>query len=61
MVPFYIHGDISLILKGKMITITPEHPLYNAIKSKLAMATEEELVELVGLEQEKEFPQFDLD
>ena len=49
-VPFvYVNGNLSLVLKGKIVSVTKEHPSYGTIKAKLATATEDELVKLTDV------------
>lgn len=43
----YVNGVLNLVLGGKSIQITNDHPLYKKIKSVLATATEEELLGLI--------------
>src|SRR5208283_373683 len=50
-VPFvYVNGNLSLVLKGKIVSVTKEHPSYGTIKAKLATATEDELVKLTDVQ-----------
>ena len=50
-VPFvYVNGNLSLVLKGKIVSVTPEHPSYGTVKAKLATATEDELIGLTNIQ-----------
>lgn len=49
-VPFlYVNGTLNLMLNGKMVQVTPEHPSYGVIKSRLATATADELIKLTDV------------
>jgi len=46
-VPFiYVNGILNLVLKGKPVQITSEHPSFNLIKSSLKDGTEDDLFKL---------------
>ena len=49
--PFvYVNGTLSLVLQGKTVQITPEHPSYGLIKKSLATASEAELLKLCDVQ-----------
>lgn len=49
MVPFYyVQGNLTMILKGSPVTVSPDHPSFNAIKLKLKDGTDDELLALVN-------------
>lgn len=49
-VPFvYVNDTLTLVLNGKTVQVTAEHPSYGTIKAKLATATEDELVKLTDV------------
>jgi hypothetical protein len=50
MVPFvYANGELTLILNGKSVLVTQDHPMINIIKKELPTATVERMLDLLDV------------